>query len=255
MNKKLIIANGCSMASGFECTVIGEQHDDDWQYSWPTKVAENYNIDHINLSRAGQSNYSISINLQTEILKALKTIPAKDILVIVGWTEFTRSEFITDKYCLQLNAGLLDNILKKRMPNNISVELQNMLEHAVKGWVAQSIDSHVNKFIWLYWGLIHFLKNHNIEYFFFNAMNTPYCPNRDPILCDHKNLDIGNSVRDVWDVLINDPCYMNNVTQFDWLTSHSPDCKIGEGIGQSHWNPEALAKWANYLISKIDLIE
>ena len=93
------------MATGFECTVAGTQHADDWQHSWPAKIAEHYNIKHINLSRAGQSNYSISINLQSEILKRLKTTPAEDILVLVGWTEFTREEYVSEKYCFQLNKG------------------------------------------------------------------------------------------------------------------------------------------------------
>ena len=234
------------MATGFECTVAGTQHADDWQHSWPAKIAEHYNIKHINLSRAGQSNYSISINLQSEILKRLKTTPAEDILVLVGWTEFTREEYVSEKYCFQLNAGLLDNVLKKRIPRNTPIEIQNILEYALKGWINRSLDSYVNQFIWTYWGLIQFLKNYNIKYFFFNAMNNVYRPKEDPLLI--------NPVYDIWDTLSNDICYENISTQNNWLEINKPGCEIGEGIGQKHWNPEALDAWANYLIPKIDLI-
>jgi hypothetical protein len=253
MDKKLIIANGCSMATGFECTVPGQQHNNDWQYSWPAKIANHYSIDHINLSRPGQSNYSISINLQSEILKTLKYKSAEDILVIVGWTEFTREEYISDKFCFQLNAGLLDNVLKGRIPKNTPVELQNILEHSLKAWINRSLDSYVNQFIWTYWSLVQFLKNYNIKYFFFNSMNKVYCPKQNPLFST-RDSEIIDPAPDVWDTLINDHCYDNESTQNDFLQINKPNCSIGEGIGQKHWNPEALDAWANYLITKIDSI-
>lgn len=254
MNKKLIIANGCSMASGFECTKSAHQMEEDWNYAWPAKIAEHYNIKHINLSQAGQSNYSISINLQSEILKRLKTTPAEDILVLVGWTEFTRTEYITDNHCINLNAGTAELVFKEGISKELNY-IKSDIELGVKSWVRQSLDSHMNKFIWVYWGLIQFLENHNIKYFFFNAITKPYCPDYDLLCFNTRTLEyIDSPSKDVWHRLINDKCYDTTNTQFDWLKTYWPDHTLGNGLGQKHWNPEALDAWANYLIPKIDLI-
>jgi hypothetical protein len=247
---KLIIANGCSMASGFECTAPGTQHADDWNYAWPAKIAEHYNIDHINLSRTGQSNWSISVTTQSEVLRLLNHTSAENILVIIGWTEFTRSEYITDKECINLNAGLLE-YYNKGLPKSL-YHLKADIAAGIAGWVGQSIDSHMNKFIWTYWGLIQFLKNYKIKYFFFNALNKPYHPNNDLLFLNTKINKHYSPDPEVWNTLHTDPYYDSGPTQFDWLKTYYPDHTVGEGVGQKHWNSEALAAWAQYLIPSID---
>ena len=91
---KLIVANGCSMASGFECTEPGKQLPQDWEHSWPKQLCDILGCDGANMSRAGQSNWSIAVNTQSILLREFKNRNPQDMLVVIGWTEFTRAEFV-----------------------------------------------------------------------------------------------------------------------------------------------------------------
>ena len=242
---KLIIANGCSMASGFECTEPGKQLPQDWEHSWPKQLCDIIGCDGANMSRAGQSNWSIAVNTQSIILQQFKNYKPSDMLVIIGWTEFTRAEFVADDDIFYFNAGFNQNAQQGTLTENLKrYDVQN----AYKGWLGQSIDSHMNRFAWTYWGLVHFLKSNNIPYLFFNAISKPYKPAKDLVLCSDPNR---HSNEEVWNTLFNDDNYLLDTTQFEWLTTNWKEYTVGAGVGQHHWNPEALQAWANYIAQKL----
>lgn len=238
---ELIVANGCSMASGFECTEPGKQLPQDNGYAWPKQLCDILGTDGVNISRPGQSNWSIAVNTQSMLLQKFKHYNPQNILVVIGWTEFTRAEFISDDDIVYFNAGFNETAQNNTLTENLK---RYDVQHAYKGWLGQSIDSHMNRFAWTYWGLVHFLKANNVPYLFFNSISKPYQPAKDLLLCS----DVArNSNNDVWNALFNDNNYFSDTTQFDWLTANWKDYTVGTGIGQYHWNPTALNAWANYI--------
>lgn len=242
---KLIIANGCSMASGFECTEPGKQLDTDWQYSWPKQVCDILNVDGCNKSRAGQSNWSIALNVQSLILQQFNHIEPKDIKVIIGWTEFTRSEFVVDDDIFYFNAGFSERFEKYDLDPN---QKRKDVYYAYQAWVHQSIESHMSKFAWTYFSLKNFLDLKGIPYFFFNSMGHPKIPKKDMLICSDPNR---RSPAFIWDTMRNDPNYYQEHSQFDWLSKNYPNDTVGSGVGQHHWNPKALRAWAEFIAPKI----
>jgi len=238
---KLIVANGCSMASGFECTEPGKQLPQDNGYAWPKQLCDILGTDGVNISRPGQSNWSIAVNTQSMLLQKFKYYNPQDILVVIGWTEFTRAEFISDDDIVYFNAGFNESAKNNILNENAK---KYDVQHAYKGWLGQSIDSHMNRFAWTYWGLVHFLKYNNVPYLFFNSIAKPCQPTKDLLLCYDLER---NSDNDVWNTLFNDSNYFLDTTQFDWLTTNYKNYTVGSGIGQYHWNPVALNAWAKYI--------
>jgi len=246
MNKPtLLILNGCSMASGFECTEPGKQLPSDWKHSWPYKLCELFQSHGHNLSKPGQSNWSILVNTQAVVSRSLKYLPSNEIMVVIGWTEFTRSEFISDDDLYYFNAGFNQRAANGTLEEKLK---QTNVQNAYKGWVEQSIDSHMSKFAWTYWNLIHFLKVYNIKYYFFNAISQPYIPKKDLLLTAYLE---NENFTEYWDTMFEDPNYNTIETQFEWLTKNYPNHIVGDGIGQHHWNPEALTAWTEYLAPRI----
>jgi hypothetical protein len=237
----MIIANGCSMASGFECTRQGQQSPEDWEYAWPKQLCNILGTDGINLSRPGQSNWSIAVNTQSILLRELKQRNPSDLLVIIGWTEFTREEFITDDDIFYFNAGFNEFAINGTLDSYLN---RSDVQNAYRGWVGRSIDSHMNRFAWTYWGLVNFLKYNNIPYIFFNAISKPYQPKEDFILCVDASRQ---QTPELWETMFHDSNYLNNTTQYEWLQTHWNNHTVGNGIGQYHWNPTALNAWANHL--------
>jgi hypothetical protein len=241
---KLIVANGCSMASGFECTEPGKQLPTDWQHAWPKHLCDTLGTDGCNMSRAGQSNWSIAVNVQSIIMQQFADRDPKDLLVVVGWTEFTRSEFIADDI-FYFNAGFNERFQKGDLDAD---QKRKDVYYAYQAWVHQSIDSHLAKFAWTYWSLKNFLDLRGIPYFFFNSINKPTIPNNDLLICSdpkRRSPDV------IWNTMLNDPCYYHDETQFQWLSKNYPNHIVGNGIGQHHWNSEALKAWAEFIAPKI----
>lgn len=243
---KFIVANGCSMASGFECTRPEQQSPEDWNHAWPKQLCDILNTNGINLSRPGQSNWSIAVNTQSILLRELKHRTPADILVVIGWTEFTREEFITDDDIFYFNAGFNEHATNGTLGNYLN---RSDVQHAYKGWISRSIDSHMNRFAWTYWGLVNFLKHANIPYLFFNSISTPYKPKEDFMLCVDANRQ---QTPELWDAVFNDDNYLCNLIQFEWLTTNWGANTVGSGVGQYHWDPVALNAWANYLAQIIN---
>jgi hypothetical protein len=245
MKPSLIIANGCSMASGFECTEPGKQLPTDWEHAWPYKLCVMTGADGLNLSKPGQSNWSILINTQAVVTRSLTTHKPEEIIVVIGWTEFTRSEFVADDMMCYFNAGFNENAHNNTLEEKLK---RTDVQNAYRGWVGQSIDSHMTKFSWVYWNLIHFLKVYKIKYYFFNAVAKPYAPVKDLLLTSYLDKE---EFTTIWDHMFTDPNYDMSLTQFEWLTEHYPNHTVGNGIGQHHWDPEALTAWTAELLPKI----
>ncbi len=242
---KLIVANGCSMASGFECTEPGKQLPTDWEHAWPKQLCDILGTDGCNMSRAGQSNWSIATNIQSIIMQQFADSNPKDLLVAVGWTEFTRSEFIADDDIFYFNAGFNERFNKDDLEPN---QKRKDVYYAYQAWIHQSIDSHLSKFAWTYWTLKNFLDLREIPYFFFNSISKPTIPAHDLLICSDPQR---HSPQFIWDTMLNDPNYFHEETQFEWLKRNYPNDTVGSGVGQHHWNPKALRAWAEFIAPKI----
>lgn len=242
---KVIIANGCSMASGFECTEPGKQLPPDWDYAWPAQLCNILQTDGCNMSRAGQSNWSIAVNVQSIIMQQFADRDPKDLLVMIGWSEFTRSEFIADDDIFYFNAGFNERFNKDDLEPG---QKRKDVYYAYQTWIHQSIDSHLAKFAWTYWSLKNFLDLRRIPYFFFNSISKPTIPRNDLLMCSDPKRQ---SPMFIWNTMLSDPNYYQEETQFQWLSKNYPNDTVGSGVGQHHWNPKALNAWAEFLAQKL----
>jgi len=237
----IFLTNGCSMASGFECTMPSKQSPEDYEYAWPAQLCNINNVKGINLSKPGQSNWSIATNLQSFIIENLHI--KNELKVIVGWTDFHRHEFVDDNNeVFNINTGVATNIKNKTYIEDWMKRKDVKL--AVDYWLIQSLDSRMSYFSWIYFSLKNFLENYKIPYLFFNSISDPIQPKKDAILNTP-------SMSKVWDILHNDKNYYQEVSQFDWLKENYPTHTTGDGVGQPHWNPIALRAWAEFLSTKI----
>ena len=87
MSKKILLTNGCSWVNG---AGLSNRETQRWSYH----LAKKLNMEDVNLSSEGVSNDTI-IRTTIEWLKENKD-KFSDILVIVGWTQMTRTEFFND---------------------------------------------------------------------------------------------------------------------------------------------------------------
>lgn len=232
------------MASGFECTEPGKQLPTDWEQAWPKHLCDIFSIDGCNMSRAGQSNWSIACNLQSIVMQQFADKNPKDLIVAIGWTEFTRTEYVSDDI-FYLNAGFNERFEKGKLDED---QKRKDVFYAYQAWVHQSIDSHLAKFAWTYWSLKNFLDLRGIPYFFFNSINKPTIPKKDLLICSDPER---RSPAFIWQTMLNDTNYFQEETQFEWLSKNYPNDTVGSGEGQYHWNSRALKAWAEFIAPKI----
>lgn len=244
MKPKIIIAAGCSHGSGFGNTIANEQSSEDFEHSWPNQLGKILDIPTINLSNPGQSNWSIYTNLQAEILNTIKIygFAAQEIMVVVGWTEFSRSEYITDTVCYKFNASFAATEQFKDEPSHVQA--------AFKAWAMESREAQLNKFIWTYWSLSQWLWHMKIPYLMFNAITSPDIPEKDLLLSTQQD----RTCSDVWTSMdwdLNYHCPFDpEETQTAWLARNFPDRRLGGEFG--HWDRTALRAWAEYLAPEVE---
>ena len=87
MSKKILLTNGCSWGNG---AGLQDRESERWSYH----LAKKLNMEDINLSSEGASNDGI-LRTTVEWLKENKD-KFSDVLVLVGWTQMTRTEFFND---------------------------------------------------------------------------------------------------------------------------------------------------------------
>jgi len=87
MSKKILLTNGCSWVNG---AGLQDRESERWSYH----LAKKLNMEDINLSSEGASNDGI-LRTTVEWLKENKD-KFSDVLVLVGWTQMTRTEFFND---------------------------------------------------------------------------------------------------------------------------------------------------------------
>ena len=87
MSKKILLTNGCSWVNG---AGLPNREIQRWSYH----LAKKLNMEDVNLSSEGASNNTI-IRTTIEWLKENKD-KFSDVLVIIGWTQMTRTEFFND---------------------------------------------------------------------------------------------------------------------------------------------------------------
>ena len=87
MSKKILLTNGCSWVNG---AGLQDRESERWSYH----LAKKLNMEDINLSSEGASNDRI-LRTTIEWLKENKD-KFSDVLVVIGWTQMTRTEFFND---------------------------------------------------------------------------------------------------------------------------------------------------------------
>jgi hypothetical protein len=85
--KKILLTNGCSFVNG---AGLQDRESERWSYH----LAKKLNMEDINLSSEGASNDRI-LRTTIEWLKENKD-KLSDVLVVIGWTQMTRTEFFND---------------------------------------------------------------------------------------------------------------------------------------------------------------
>lgn len=244
MKPKIIIAAGCSHASGFGNTQPDEQSFEDFQYSWPNQLGEILDIPLVNLSMPGQSNWSIYCNLQAEILNTIKLygVGAQEIMVIAAWTEFSRSEYITDTVCYKFNASFAETEQYKNEPGHVQA--------AYRAWAHEGRAAQMNRFLWTYWAFSQWLWHMKMPYLMFNGLAVPEVPDRDLLLSPQKD----QTCLDAWHSMDWDLNYLNpfepQETQVAWLERNYPNNRLGGPLG--HWDKTALRAWAEHLVPEVE---
>jgi hypothetical protein len=87
MSKKILLSNGCSWVNG---AGLSNREIQRWSYHLSKKL----NMEDINISSEGASNDKI-LRTTIEWLKENKD-KFSDVLVVIGWTQMTRTEFFND---------------------------------------------------------------------------------------------------------------------------------------------------------------
>jgi hypothetical protein len=242
--KKILYVNGCSHSCGSEITYPDSHRlDSDLEKSWAGQLATKFNLIHVNDGAGGQDNHSILSNTVHSILNLLENHKPEEIFVIIGWSGFERSYFIYEDELYKFLAGAKDF---KHYPN-----WPDVVKRGYDSWVMGTDlnDDIYNKFSLIYLNMVNFLKSHNIDYYFFNAINPLYYPNKNLL---HQIVNNKLITLKLFDQIQSDPNYLEpfnwDMTYYHYLSDRY-DSNIG---GRNHhFLPDAQGEWAEILAAKI----
>jgi len=230
------------MSSGFECTEPGVQHRKDFEYSWPNQLAESFNLPIVNLSHAGQSNNMIWANTQAELLNG--DYDPETTLVVIGWTNWNRQEYVHDDFINFFNPWWQDSQSPRKH--------QPCVQSAFRAWVGRDPASVINDQARLLYSAQTWLQYHGYRYFWINAMENLQQPQADLIL-DTQNYTPCDAV---WSSLQLDANYFQSTSQLTWLKEHWPKNKVRHPQimfrqnQHTHWDQTALKAWAEHIKEK-----
>lgn len=236
--KKVLLVAGCSHSCGHELEAA-EVHYSQYNIdnSFGGILSKIFDLKHVNIACVGCSNKVIISNVVHHVDLLLTEYDPKEIIVLVGWTGFARSEMMLDNqlYNFSINSDQHPKwMLRPRALRKYHKAWQKLLDKQLLN----------NDHILNYTLLKSFLDVRQIDYFFFNAVDCLEQPYRDffHIHDDFRTNFIGyQAARD-------DPKYFYacNVehTFYKYLKQRFDPCQDGRW---HHFGKEAHLKWAEII--------
>jgi hypothetical protein len=241
--KKLLYVNGCSHSCGAEISYPDSHRTpDDLKGSWGGQLASRFNLIHYNDAIAGQDNHSIMSSTIHSVLNLLDQYNANEILVIIGWTGFERDHFIYQDKKYRFVPGCQDRPFFKQWPDVV----QNAFHNYILGIDLKSNTN--NKFSLIYYSLVNFLKLHNVDYYFFNALHAVQYPAKNLL---HETSNDNPTIK-IFDQIQSDSNYLEplnwDLTYYAYMKSRFDGHIDGRN---HHFLASDQTTWANILADKI----
>jgi hypothetical protein len=241
--KKLLYVNGCSHSCGAEISYVGScRVPEDLTNSWAGQLASRFNLEHVNSAISGQDNLAILSSSIHSILNLLDRCPAEDILVIIGWSGLERDHFIYDDVLYRFVPGCETLPYFKAWPNIVQTAFYNYI-------LGTDLDSsNYNKFSLIYYAMTNFLKLHNIDYYYFNALHAVNYPNKNLL----HEVDNQLPTVKIFENIQNDTNYLEPM---NWEMTYYNYMRIrhdGHIDGRNHhFLADAQSEWADILAAKM----
>lgn len=173
---KLLVTEGDSWTAGDilnpelegVTTFINDTRNDEYRLPkvWPHKLAEQLEVDYLNLAIAGSSNDGIVMRLFNKIPLLLREYKPEDLHVIVGWSSPERRDFYfqddssdTASWEILYPAQLEQNFEHRFKEDFYKLYLKHL-------WYQEE---YISRFVYHNIALHSFLSNLNIRHTFFNS--------------------------------------------------------------------------------------
>lgn len=243
-NKKVLYVNGCSHSCGCEISYVGSCREPaDLEKSWGGYIARHYGLEHVNDAVPGQSNYAIYSNTIHSVLNLLETYRPEEIMVVIGWTSIDRTEVIYNNKLYRF-VPAMDNLpYFKELPKAIQEAFRNFI------LMTDYENNSNNEFSLIYYNMVNFLKLHNIDYCFFNAIQSINVPQVNLL----HMVDNSRPTYKIFEQIANDRKYIspfdNSMPYYQHLKPKF-DC-FAEGRNH-HFLEDAQQYWAKFLIDHLE---
>lgn len=147
---------------------------DEYSIDLTAKLADNFSLKLIDNSEPLIGNYVILSRTIHNAYKLLKEYKQEELFFVIGWTDFTRLDLVTD------------NFYYKYTPT----ETYNIPEKVKEKWNLWQLEINpnrvFNKFGLEYFTLINFLNSNNIDYVMYNTQNRVEVPDKNVMHEDYK---------------------------------------------------------------------
>ncbi len=236
--KKVLYVNGCSHSCGAEISYRNSLREPlDLEMSWGGQIAKKYNLVHVNDAFSGQCNTAILSTTIQGINKLLQYYAPEEIFVIIGWSSFDRTYYIYNENKFMFVPGIHGTDGYKEWPRPVKVAF----EHWVSG---ENKDDNMNRFSLIYESMTNLLKLNNINYFYFNSIQSVSESTKDFL----NVIDNYNPSAYLFDKMKNDKNYLepfnNEMSYYNYLRQRY-DGHIG---GRNHhFLSDAQSEWASIL--------
>jgi hypothetical protein len=167
--------------------------------------------------------------------------PTEDTLVIIGWTNFYRSHYISEKFLLNLNPFTAS----KSGSAILGGHKDQGFKAASIAWVHRDPNAVMNDNIRLMYSAKTWLEHRGYQYMWVNTLGDLQSPEYDLALvtnnykpCEQMQCEI-----------VFNPRYYQEIDQFAWLKHNCPggQVKWGKPDDHQHWDSASLALWADHL--------
>lgn len=231
MNKKMLIANGCSMTYGLELfdDDNGACRDDGMRLAnaWPSVLAEILGIEtSINLAVNSGSNDRILRTTISSVSDCLISYEPQDILVVIGWSGSNRREFYVD--------GEWRQVVPYHEQENTKL---NELVEVYRKVALDEVECSVRLLTEIV-SMQSFLRDLGIQYVFFDSIS--------PI---REQIAIAGKIATLYTKLIKQDCYLN----YSSMNGCMADVLRTDGNYWLRRHPSSVGhrRWADILLSFI----
>ena len=241
--KRILYVNGCSHSCGAEISYVGSwRKPKDLELSWAGQMAKRFNLIHYNDATSGTGNDAIVSTTIDSLLTLLDKYKPEEIMVIIGWTSFERTDFIYNNIRYKFVPGV------QTLPHFNKWPL--IVRNAFDNWIV-SIDPYndsMNKFSLIYYNMVNFFKIHKLDYYFFNAVVPVNLPSTNLL---HELTNHQPNMR-LFDLIKNDENYLDPFN-IDMTYYHYLKARYDGHIDNRnyHFLQDAHYEWCDILTEQI----